>query len=141
MALRWIIVFFGLGLAAAELTGDTDTDVDEGRDWDIFDINEAAGLDLLEGDILHDEAFSRNTIIGDKYRWPTTIPYYLEDSLGNRHVGKQQLSIGKKCDSLGTVEHEFLHALGFWHEQSRADRDDYVTIMQDHIRKKKTTLH
>ncbi|XP_027132390.1 meprin A subunit beta isoform X2 [Larimichthys crocea] len=59
--------------------------------------------------------------------------------VGNRHVGKQQLSIGKKCDSLGTVEHEFLHALGFWHEQSRADRDDYVTIMQDHIRKNKTS--
>ncbi|KAE8293827.1 Meprin A subunit beta [Larimichthys crocea] len=57
------------------------TDVDEGHDWDIFDNNEAAGLDLLEGDIQHDETFNRNSIIGDKYRWPATIPYYLEDSL------------------------------------------------------------
>lgn len=54
-------------------------------------------------------------------------------SVGNQHVGKQRLSIGKNCDRLGTVEHEFLHALGFWHEQSRADRDDYVNIMWDRI--------
>ncbi|KAL7871878.1 hypothetical protein SRHO_G00068610 [Serrasalmus rhombeus] len=38
--------------------------------------------------------------------------------VGNRRVGKQELSIGQNCDSLATVEHEFLHALGFWHEQS-----------------------
>lgn len=61
-------------------------------------------------------------------------------SVGNRHVGKQQLSIGKNCDCLGTVEHEFLHALGFWHEQSRADRDDYVNIMWDHITPGNTDL-
>ncbi|XP_068175405.1 meprin A subunit beta [Antennarius striatus] len=175
----WLtILFLSLGLAAAKLTGETETDVDEGHDWDIFNINEAAGLDLLEGDIQQDEISIRNSIIGDKYRWPTTIPYYLEDSLdmnakgvilkafdqyrlktcidfalwrgeenyisvfkgsgcyssvGNQHVGKQRLSIGRNCDRLGTVEHEFLHALGFWHEQSRADRNDYVNIMWDRI--------
>ncbi|XP_018525307.1 meprin A subunit beta [Lates calcarifer] len=178
MSPTYLILLFGLGLTAAKLTGETETDVDEGQDWDIFNINEAAGLDLLEGDIEQDQTFSRNSILGDKYRWPTTIPYYLEDSLdmnakgvilkafdqyrlktcidftpwkgeenyisvfkgsgcfssvGNQHVGKQQLSIGRNCDRLGTVEHEFLHALGFWHEQSRADRDDYVNIMWDRI--------
>lgn len=54
-------------------------------------------------------------------------------SVGNRKVGKQRLSIGTNCDRIATIEHEFLHALGFWHEQSRADRDDYVEIMWDRI--------
>lgn len=41
---------------------------------------------------------------------------------------KQTLSIGKDCDHISFVEHEFLHALGFLHEQSRYDREDYITI-------------
>ena len=45
----------------------------------------------------------------------------------------QQLSIGEGCDKIATVQHEFLHALGFWHEQSRSDRDDYVSIIWDRI--------
>ncbi|PKU44800.1 hypothetical protein llap_4907 [Limosa lapponica baueri] len=154
----------------------TEIDVDGGIDQDIFDINEALGLDLFEGDIKLDR--ERNSIIGDNYRWPHVIPYVLEDSLemnakglilkafeqyrlktcidfkpwageknyisvfkgsgcwssvGNRQEGLQQLSIGANCDRIGTIQHEFLHALGFWHEQSRSDRDDYVSIIWDRI--------
>lgn len=54
-------------------------------------------------------------------------------SVGNRQEGLQQLSIGANCDKIGTIQHEFMHALGFWHEQSRSDRDDYVSIMWDRI--------
>ncbi|XP_067305559.1 meprin A subunit beta-like [Pseudorasbora parva] len=48
--------------------------------------------------------------------------------VGRNSPGGQSLSIGIGCGIKAIVEHEFLHALGFWHEQSRYDRDDYVTI-------------
>uniref|UniRef100_A0A8C6VAR3 Metalloendopeptidase n=1 Tax=Neogobius melanostomus TaxID=47308 RepID=A0A8C6VAR3_9GOBI len=45
----------------------------------------------------------------------------------------QNVSIGARCDTKAIVEHELLHALGFYHEQSRFDRDDYVKIWWDQI--------
>lgn len=45
----------------------------------------------------------------------------------------QNLSIGQGCDYKAIIEHEILHALGFYHEQSRTDRDDYVNIWWDEI--------
>ncbi|KAF1762527.1 hypothetical protein GCK72_010789 [Caenorhabditis remanei] len=50
------------------------------------------------------------------------------------YVGKQVdmpyqvVSVGPNCDTLGTATHELMHALGFWHQQSRSDRDDYVYV-------------
>ncbi|XP_055490290.1 meprin A subunit beta [Leucoraja erinacea] len=180
----WLLRLFfcTLAISASPLalpsTRETDEDVDAGLDQDIVDINEDLGLDLIEGDIRHDPTIDRSAISDDKYRWPKTIPYYLEDSLdvnakgvilkafeqyrlkscidfkpwtgevnyisvfqgsgcwssvGNHRVGEQKLSIGERCERIATIEHEFLHALGFWHEQSRPDRDDYVKIMWDRI--------
>ncbi|XP_059212911.1 meprin A subunit alpha [Centropristis striata] len=45
----------------------------------------------------------------------------------------QNVSIGERCDTKSIVQHELLHALGFYHEQSRSDRDDYVKIWWDQI--------
>ncbi|XP_005861077.1 PREDICTED: LOW QUALITY PROTEIN: meprin A subunit alpha [Myotis brandtii] len=52
--------------------------------------------------------------------------------VGDQHVG-QNLSIGLRCDHKAIIQHEILHALGFYHEQSRTDRDDYVKIWWDEI--------
>ncbi|XP_051008891.1 meprin A subunit alpha [Acomys russatus] len=52
--------------------------------------------------------------------------------IGNQHGG-QNLSVGAGCAYKDTIEHEILHALGFFHEQSRPDRDDYVNIWWDEI--------
>ncbi|XP_074133484.1 meprin A subunit beta-like isoform X2 [Sminthopsis crassicaudata] len=53
--------------------------------------------------------------------------------VGNEHFGRQEISIGYLCDKIGIVQHELFHILGFVHEQSRPDRNDYVTIREDNI--------
>lgn len=46
-----------------------------------------------------------------------------------RQGGKQRLSVGEGCEYKGTVLHEIMHALGFFHEHSRTDRDDYIMVL------------
>jgi hypothetical protein len=46
--------------------------------------------------------------------------------------GAQTIQIEPDCGRGGIV-HEVLHAAGFMHEQSRADRDQFVTIVWDEI--------
>ncbi|XP_072242962.1 meprin A subunit beta-like [Leuresthes tenuis] len=53
--------------------------------------------------------------------------------IGRTQLKGQVISIGRFCDTIATVEHEILHALGFYHEQSRFDRDDFVTIVLDNV--------
>ncbi|CAB1432205.1 unnamed protein product [Pleuronectes platessa] len=53
--------------------------------------------------------------------------------VGRRGNGPQAISIGKNCDKFGIVVHELGHVIGFWHEHTRPDRDDHVTIIRDNI--------
>uniref|UniRef100_A0A8C5HP36 Metalloendopeptidase n=1 Tax=Gouania willdenowi TaxID=441366 RepID=A0A8C5HP36_GOUWI len=48
--------------------------------------------------------------------------------------GKQTVSLqNPHCVQVGVISHEFMHVLGFVHEQSRFDRDNYVTVMWPNI--------
>lgn len=59
-------------------------------------------------------------------------------SVGRRGTGEQILnlqpsSVGSGCFRIGTVMHEFIHAVGFFHAHSATERDEYVDIVWEKI--------
>ncbi|XP_073252468.1 blastula protease 10-like isoform X1 [Porites lutea] len=55
-------------------------------------------------------------------------------NIGRTRRQPQQINLARGCRTRGIVAHEIGHALGFFHEQSRADRDSFVRILTQNIR-------
>ncbi|KAB0803568.1 hypothetical protein PPYR_00538 [Photinus pyralis] len=54
-------------------------------------------------------------------------------STGRAGVGRQLLNLAKECLYKGTMLHEMLHVVGFKHQHSSPERDDYVTIKIENV--------
>lgn len=59
--------------------------------------------------------------------WSSVGKKYWRDDYG------QEVSLGNSCNHKGTIMHEIMHAIGFWHEQSRPDRNLYVEVLWENI--------
>lgn len=75
-----------------------------------------------------------------RFKQRTNEPDYVEIAeLGGswshkgRQGGRQQLSLAPRSDGKGVALHEMMHALGFSHEQSRADRDQFVDAHLENV--------
>lgn len=58
---------------------------------------------------------------------------YVGRSGGRQTLNLQRSYPGNGCFRNGTIVHEFLHAAGFFHQQSAPERDDYVEIVWENI--------
>ena len=41
------------------------------------------------------------------------------------------------CTRRGTILNEMMHTLGFWHEHTRADRDEHITVNWTNVKETK----
>ena len=82
-----------------------------------------------------------NTSLSFKYRNNNSginnyIEFYKSSSGNNSYVGMQSGAqiINIEYEDSTTIMHETMHALGFFHEHCRADRDNYIIINTSNIK-------
>jgi len=87
-------------------------------------------------------AVTRKVCIYFRPRQPTDTSYF-KIQYGNgcsAHVGRrtQQQSVvtlqQNGCFSSKTIQHELMHVIGFFHEQGRPDRDNYLQVYLENVK-------
>ncbi|KAM8847666.1 meprin A subunit beta-like [Synchiropus picturatus] len=62
-------------------------------------------------------------------------------SVGQQNLENgQNISLGRYCSSINTVEKHVLRTLGFYPEHVRPDRDDFITIVYENIQEGKSEM-
>lgn len=93
-------------------------------------------LTLIHNTILKIKRFRKRTAADTDYISIVNTNTGCWSSVG-RIGGKQELNLqSPSCTSrVGTPIHELMHAAGFLHEQNRAERDDFVSIAWQNIKR------
>lgn len=50
---------------------------------------------------------------------------------GSSSKSSQQMNLAPGCEKGTVPQHEFMHALGFWHEHQRGDADQHVDFHRE----------
>ncbi|XP_067136306.1 astacin-like metalloprotease toxin 1 isoform X8 [Centruroides vittatus] len=85
-------------------------------------------------------AIEQVTCLRFVYRRTEENYIYIQEGIGcNSMVGKeggrQILNLGSGCWNVGIILHELCHVIGLYHEHNRPDRDKYINIVWDNIKK------
>jgi len=100
-----------------------------------------AEMNVIESAMQH---WRQHTCITFRQRQPTDYIFvrFRSDTQGcwslvGRQADKigqgQDVSIGPGCANLNVVVHEIGHVIGFYHEQSRSDRDQFIDIVWSNV--------